>query len=36
MGRWSDLNRRDFLGRVLGAAASFYLLPPGADAGDLQ
>jgi len=30
MGRWSNLNRRDFLGRALGAAASFYVLPPGA------
>jgi len=30
MGRWSNLNRRDFLGRALGAAASFYVLPPAA------
>src|SRR5438105_15628607 len=30
MGRWSNLNRRDFLGQALGAAASFYVLPPGA------
>ncbi len=30
MGRWSNLNRRDFLGRTLGAVASFYVLPPGA------
>jgi beta-glucosidase len=30
MGRWSNLSRRDFLGRALGAAASFYVLPPDA------
>src|SRR5215472_11964859 len=30
MGPWNNLNRRDFLGRALGAAASFYFLPPGA------
>src|SRR5690348_16472638 len=30
MGRGSNLNRRDFLGRALGAAAPFYVLPPGA------
>jgi beta-glucosidase len=30
MGRWSNLTRRDFLGRALGAAASFYVLPPDA------
>src|SRR5262245_17757620 len=36
MGRWSNMNRRDFLGRALGAAASFYVLPPGAAlAGEL-
>src|SRR5215467_15647873 len=29
MGRWSNLSRRDFLGRALGAAASIYVLPPG-------
>jgi len=30
MGRWSNLNRREFLSRALGAAASFYVLPPSA------
>jgi hypothetical protein len=35
MGRWSNLNRRDFLGRALGAA-SFCVRPPGAAlAGEL-
>ena len=29
MDRWSNLNRRDFLGRALGAAVSFYVLPQG-------
>src|ERR671923_949635 len=28
--KWSNLNRREFLGRALGAAASFCVLPPGA------
>src|SRR5712692_2446587 len=30
MGRWNNLNRRKFLTSALGAAASFYVLPPGA------
>ena len=30
LGRWSSMNRGDFLGRALGRAASFYVLPPGA------
>ena len=29
MGRWSHWNRREFLTRALGAAGSFYVLPPG-------
>ncbi len=29
MGKWNDLNRREFLSTALGAAASFSVLPPG-------
>jgi len=29
MGRWNNLNRREFLTSALSAAASFYVLPPG-------
>src|SRR5215471_12609546 len=29
MGRWQDLNRREFLGALGAAAASYYVFPPG-------